>query len=193
MKIPAEAKLVFKGEIFDVYQWQQQLFDGTYAIFEALKRPDTVKVFAIQDNKIIIAKEQQPTKPTFYGLFGGRVESGEEPEIAAKRELLEESGLASTNWSLFHKADPLHKAEWSIYYFIAKNCQMAAAKPTLDPGEKIEEVLTLGFEEFIEMIVADKIKDNSLVNKILMMKVQNKLEDFKEQLFGQIKPNSTFK
>jgi len=29
MKIPKDAKLVFKGKIFDVYQWQQKVYDGT--------------------------------------------------------------------------------------------------------------------------------------------------------------------
>ena len=43
--IPANAKKVFHGVIFDVYQWEQEMFDGTKEIFEKLKRPDTVVVF----------------------------------------------------------------------------------------------------------------------------------------------------
>ena len=37
MKVPKQAKRVFKGVIFDVYQWEQEMFDGTKEIFEKLK------------------------------------------------------------------------------------------------------------------------------------------------------------
>jgi len=32
--VPEEAKLVFKGIIYDVYQWEQKMFDGTFSTFE---------------------------------------------------------------------------------------------------------------------------------------------------------------
>lgn len=38
--IPEQAGCVFHGEIFDVYQWQQEMFDGSYERFEMLRRPD---------------------------------------------------------------------------------------------------------------------------------------------------------
>ena len=36
--IPPEAKCVFRGKIFDVYQWPQRLYDGSTATFEMLRR-----------------------------------------------------------------------------------------------------------------------------------------------------------
>ena len=35
--IPENAKRVFKGIIFDVYQWEQELYNGSKAVFEKLK------------------------------------------------------------------------------------------------------------------------------------------------------------
>lgn len=35
--IPDHAKCVFKGVIFDVYQWEQKLYNGTTTTFEKLK------------------------------------------------------------------------------------------------------------------------------------------------------------
>lgn len=52
MKIPINARRVFKGIIFDVYQWEQKMFDGNFKTFEMLKRPNTVEIIAIRDNKI---------------------------------------------------------------------------------------------------------------------------------------------
>lgn len=42
--IPADATRVLTGKIFDVYQWQQRLYDDTFVTFENLRRPDSVNV-----------------------------------------------------------------------------------------------------------------------------------------------------
>ncbi|MEI7603954.1 MAG: hypothetical protein WCJ19_02970 [bacterium] len=47
--IPEDAVKVFSGVIFDVYQWQQLQFDGTYATFEKIKRNDVALVIPIMD------------------------------------------------------------------------------------------------------------------------------------------------
>src|SRR5882757_3955251 len=101
MKIPPQAKKVFQGVIFSVYQWQQEMFDGSTETFEMLKRPNTIEVIATQGDKILISRQSQPNKENFYSLFGGRAEEGEDPLVTAKRELLEESGLESDDWELF--------------------------------------------------------------------------------------------
>src|SRR3989344_9686996 len=91
--IPGHAKRVFKGVLFDVYQWEQKMFDGSTAIFEKLKRPDTVVVFPVlPDGRIILTEQEQPGKEAFIGATGGRVDVGEEILQTAHRELLEESG-----------------------------------------------------------------------------------------------------
>src|SRR3989344_90768 len=92
--IPENAKRVFRGVIFDVYQWEQEMYDGTRTIFEKLKRPDTVVVFRVlPDGKIILTEQEQPGgKGPFIGATGGRVDEGEDILAVAKRELLEESG-----------------------------------------------------------------------------------------------------
>jgi len=58
--IPENAEQVFKGQIFDVYHWRQEMFDGSTETFEMLKRPDTIKIIAIKDKKIVILEEEQP-------------------------------------------------------------------------------------------------------------------------------------
>lgn len=180
MKIPPEAKRVFKGVIFDVYQWQQKMFDGSSQTFEILKRPNTVEVIAIKDGKICISHQSQPTKPDFYSLFGGRAEEGEDPLVTAKRELLEESGMESNNWQLYKSYTPLHKIDWTIYTYIAKDCKKVSDLK-LDPGEKIE-IKELLFNEFIDFVLSDKYWGNELVIDILRMKVEGKLEEFKTKL-----------
>jgi hypothetical protein len=63
-KIPEHAHKVFEGVIFDVYQWEQEMFDGSKATFEMVKRPYTVEVIPVMiDGTIAIAYEQQPPVP----------------------------------------------------------------------------------------------------------------------------------
>lgn len=57
---------MFKGVIFDVYQWEQEMFDGTTQTFEKLKRPDTIMVIPVtEDGKIILTEQEQPGKKPF--------------------------------------------------------------------------------------------------------------------------------
>lgn len=184
MKIPADAKRVFKGIIFDVYQWQQQMFDGTYQTFEALKRPNTIEIIATSGDKIYMTHQSQPNKHDFYSLLGGRGEEGEDPLVTAKRELLEESGLESEDWELYKVFEPSHKIEWSVYTFVARNCKKVQDQH-LDAGEKIE-VMQLNFDEFISLVLSDKYWGNELIMDILKRKDQNNLNELKSLFFKNI-------
>ncbi|OGK64599.1 hypothetical protein A2313_01695 [Candidatus Roizmanbacteria bacterium RIFOXYB2_FULL_41_10] len=180
-KIPTHAKRVFKGIIFDVYQWQQQMFDNTMATFEMLKRPNTVEVIATRNQKILLSKQSQPNKKDFYSLFGGRSETHEDPLVTAKRELIEESGFSSNNWDLFKIYEPLHKIDWKIYTYIARQCQKEAPQK-LDSGEKIE-IVECGFDEFIDIILSDQYWGNELVLDVLKtMRSKADFAKFKQKI-----------
>lgn len=149
-KIPDNATLVFKGVLHDTYQWEQQMFDGTTALFEAIKRRDAVNVIAVSDNKILINEEEQPGLEPFISLPGGNSETGTFLE-GAKRELLEETGYSSNEWIEWMTIDILkyHKLEWNNHVFIAKNA-VKTNEQQLDAGEKIQTRL-IPFEEFLEL------------------------------------------
>jgi ADP-ribose pyrophosphatase len=149
-KIPDNAIKVFEGIMFDVYQWEQELFDGTTATFEALKRQASVTIIAEVDGKILFNNEEQPGKPAFSALPGGRVEKDDTPLSAAQRELLEETGYESSDWTEWFTADAgnMSKLEWNSHYFIARDCKKIK-EPKLDAGEKVEAVF-LTFEELLE-------------------------------------------
>lgn len=150
MKIPSQAKRVFKGVIFDVYQWEQEMYDGSKATFEALKRPNTILTIPIKGNKLLLSFEEQPGKPRRYGFIGGRAEPNELPLDTAKRELLEETGMESADWELFGSYEFDGKIEWTTHLFIARNCQKIAEQK-LDAGEKID-VYKCQLSEFMEKI-----------------------------------------
>ena len=178
--MPKNAKKVFKGEIFDVYQWETDGYDGKKRVFEKLKRPDTAMVIPItEDGQIIIALQEQPNKPPFIGAVGGRVDEGENAFEAAKRELLEETGYEAKEWVLFDAVQPVSKIEWAVYTFIAKGCKKIAEQ-NLDGAEKIE-LKFVNFDEFINLAVNDDKFGDEFKIKILEAKLQpEKMEELKE-------------
>lgn len=148
--LPEQAKKVFSGVVFDVYQWQQDMYDGTRATFEMLKRADTGEVLAVKDDKIMIQVQEQPMKPQFFCLPGGRIEEGEDPQTGAARELLEETGHVASEWKLFHAVEPHSKYDWTIYVFVARGCEYKQPQQ-LDGGEKIQ-VRWVTFDELLDLV-----------------------------------------
>lgn len=183
--IPSHAKKVFKGIVFDVYHWEQELFDGSRATFEKIKRTDTVFLIPItEDGNILITKQEQPgMQSSFLSLPGGKINPGESVEEAAKRELLEESGCQAKElilWEAFHAAKDI---DWVIYFIIAKGCRKVEdVKP--DAGERIE-VEELSFDEFVETVASGAVKAKDLRIKILEAKLDpEKMNDLHTLFLG---------
>ena len=45
--IPDHAKLVFKGTVYSVYQWDQEMYDGSTKVFEKVARADSATVIPV--------------------------------------------------------------------------------------------------------------------------------------------------
>lgn len=153
--IPETAELVFKGIIFDVYQWQQELFDGTFATFEMLRRADTAVTLAVVEDKLLVIDDDQPNRSPSKSFPGGRIDDTD-PDIvsAAKRETLEETGYNFNNWRLVKVSQPSTKIEWFVYVWIAWEAT-GKTEPKLDPGERIT-VNAIGFDEVKAMVMNDQ-------------------------------------
>jgi ADP-ribose pyrophosphatase YjhB (NUDIX family) len=136
--IPAHAKCVFKGVIFDVFQWQQKMFDGSEATFEMLRRPDTVTAICIVDDAILFLEDEQPHRGTKITIPGGRVDPEDTSTLAAiQREVHEETGYSFANWRLVAVRQPQAKIEWFVYIYIAWEVTAHDA-PHSDAGERIK-------------------------------------------------------
>ena len=186
--IPEYAKRVFKGIIFDVYQWEQELFDGTKTTFEKLKRPDTVVVFPVlNDGKIILTEQEQPGKEPFIGVTGGRVDEGEDILSAAKRELLEESGYEAEEFILWDMQHPTSKIDWVVYTFIAKGLKKVADLH-LDAGEKIK-LITATFDELVDIAINARknFGEKEVILKFFEAKINLKKRKELHKLFEPLK------
>jgi ADP-ribose pyrophosphatase len=153
--IPEQATCVFKGQIFAVYQWQQELFDGSYDTFEMLKRPDTTSVICVVDDKLIVLDEEQPASGKRRSFPGGRVDETDADIIAAaQREVLEETGYTFKHWRLVKVWQPIKKMEWFVHYVLAWDVT-GQQDVHHDPGEKISVEL-LEFDE-VKRLAAQRV------------------------------------
>lgn len=180
--IPKHAKRVFKGVVFDTYQWKQKLFDGSYATFEKIKRADSAGVIPVADNKkIILAEQVLPGHKPFIGILGGRIDEGESPLQAAKRELLEESGCVAEKYILWDAVQLFPTIDWAAYTFIAKGIKRVQ-EVSLDAGEKIK-LKKVSFDEFVDLMTSEKCRDIDLALKLFRLQKNPKEFEKTRKLF----------
>ncbi len=150
--VPQNAIKVFSGKIFDVWQWEQILFDGSKATFEKITRPDNVQLLGVtEDKKIIFLEEEQPARKKEIKLPMGRRDHGDETaEECAKREFLEETGFLPEKIFLWTKKLFHNKIAFWVWRFIGLNCKKVGDQNLDKGGEKIR-LRFLTFEEMLEL------------------------------------------
>lgn len=167
-KVPTEAVKVFSGKIYDIYQWQQELYDGSYSTFEMAKHVDVVSVIPVlDDGRIVILHEQQPRTEPRISFPGGHIDPGETPFEAAVRELREETGMRFKSIKLVAVDDwGGSKLDWWIYRFVATGF-IEEIENKFDPGEIIER----------EIVDFSKAKELSHGNHYMSLSVMEQVND----------------
>lgn len=185
MAIPPHAKKVFSGVLFDIYQWEQELFDGTFKTFELVKPPDNVIVVPLVGDKIYVHREEQPNEGIYIGLPAGRFDRGEhDPLRVASRELLEETGYQAQEFRVLRAKSLSGTVEKTTYVVVAHNCTKVS-EPVLDPGERLYETMLLSFDEFLELSKHPEFRVGELSPDCMraLLDPQYK-EHFRQQIFG---------
>lgn len=134
---------------FDTYFTENQRYAGVVAL--------------TPDKQVIVARQFRPGPEEIWDdIPGGGVNEGEDPQVAAKRELLEETGCKSNKVTLLGstKRDAYFNAEW--FYYLAEDCYDAGNGQSLDANEYVE-VVRIPISEFIENALAGKMSDSHAV------------------------------
>lgn len=148
--LPADAKKVFQGKIFAVWQWEQKLYDGSFTTFERLSRPDyAFGVGVLDDGQILFLHDEQPDREAVLTPAGGKVDPGESPEEALRREFLEETGYAIGEVREWFAYRPSTKMEMVTYGYIVRGLTRQE-EPHPEAGERIREA-TYAFEDFLKL------------------------------------------
>lgn len=100
MKINEEKTLkrdtIFEGRIISLYLDEVTLPNGKTSTREIVKHPGAVAIIALtNDSKMLMVEQfRKPLERTLVEIPAGKLESGEDPAVCAKRELAEETGYS---------------------------------------------------------------------------------------------------
>jgi ADP-ribose pyrophosphatase len=129
-------RTVFSGRIFSVVWDERTNEDGSTTIFETVDAPDVVRVYPVRGDSIWLIKEyRKELDREIIRTVSGRIEEGESPEKAAKRELCEELGGIATNTTRFATSHPILKVKSLVHHILADMPEMGL--PTPEPEERI--------------------------------------------------------
>jgi ADP-ribose pyrophosphatase len=158
------SKLSFKGRVFDVYTDTVIEPSGHKTVRDVIRHNGSVVILAVDES-------QNPKDPTVilerqYRLAAGQYlielpagtrNPGEAPLVAAKREMIEETGYRAKSWTMLARyyASPGFLAEWMQIY-LARDLTAGTAKPELD--EQIE-ILHMPLSKAMQLVRDGKIHD----------------------------------
>jgi ADP-ribose pyrophosphatase len=132
--------------------------------FYVIDTPDWINVIALtQDRRFILVKQHRlGTDEITIETPAGLIENGENPETAARRELLEETGYVADDIIFLKKlsSNPSIMNNY-IYFFLATGCRKISVQ-NLDKSENIE----IGLLTVDEIL--DRIKSNSINHSIII-------------------------
>ncbi|MGM9698942.1 MAG: NUDIX hydrolase [Prevotella sp.] len=126
--------------------------------FYILEYPDWINVVAITEegNYILERQYRHGTQTVEYEICAGVIEKGEEPLVAARRELYEETGFGGGEWSLYCVTAPNPAAMTNRNYtFLAKGVKRISTQH-LEQSEDID-VIVLSREEVKKILKEGKM------------------------------------
>ena len=159
-------QLLHKGVFLSMYQLNIQLGDDTIQR-EIIERRDGVSIVPVdeQHNVLLIKEYSAGSNSYIYTLPGGQIDANETPEVAALRELREETGYSAMNvvklrYAYAHPTISTRKSYTFLAYDLIPN-------PLKAENEYIQ-VYTLPLEDAIQLMYQDFASDIGTIGNLLM-------------------------
>jgi ADP-ribose pyrophosphatase len=97
---PVERRTVFQGRLLTVHDDTVETADGNLAGREIVEHPGAVGIVATDaDGRVVLVRQwRHAVGRALWEIPAGTLTPGEEPEVAARRELAEETGYTAQTW-----------------------------------------------------------------------------------------------
>ena len=156
---PIRTETLYQGKIVSLALRDSQLQDGTLVKRELIHTPGAVVIVPLTaQNEVRLVRQFRAAAETWViELPAGTLEPNEGPELAAPRELLEETGDQAANWHYlgkFYTAPGI--LDECLHLYLATN--LTPGPNHLEFDEHIE-VLTVPWAEALAMIRRGEIED----------------------------------
>ena len=161
---------VFRGKLLHVVSDSVMLPDGRKTVREYIRHPGAAMIIAMPEEGVVTLVRQfrYPLGRHFIELPAGKIDEGEEPMAAAKRELREEPGYVAGNWRHLSTLHPcIGYSDERIELFLARNLTHVGHSPD---EEEFLEVVPLALTEALAWIRDGKITDPKTMIGLLWVK-----------------------
>ena len=160
------SKYVFNGRVIDVKYDEVLLSNGHKSSREVVEHTGGVVILAKKDDKILMVKQYRyPLKQESIELPAGKLEKGEDPNIASRRELEEETGYVAKDWkSLGYIFTSPGFSDEKLYLYYATNLEYKQQNPDED---EIIESFEYSVSEVYSMVDNGEINDAKTICTLL--------------------------
>ena len=132
--------LVFRGKVFSVSRDLTVEPGGVRVVREIVRHPGSVVVIPqdAQGRLLLIRQYRYAARRKMWEVVAGRIDAGEKPLQAARRELAEEAGLGARSWTRLGRFYPSPGfMDEIMWLYLARNLYSASAPG--DPDERISK------------------------------------------------------
>lgn len=163
---------IFDGKVIKVYRDTVELPNGKTAFREVARHPGGVIILPIDDegNVHMVRQFRYPYGRAILEIPAGKLEYGEEPFAAARRELEEETGAAAESWVELGKLYPTPGfCDEVQHLYLARGLTFGETHP--DEDEFLEQV-KLPFGQAYAMAADGTLRDSKTVVALLRAKLR---------------------
>ena len=161
------SKLVYDGGLLKVYYDTVELVNGASAWREVIRHPGAVVMVPVDEesNLYLVRQYRYPYGRVLLEVPAGKLEWGEEPFAAAKRELEEEIGANASQWTFLGEMCPTPGfCDELQHVWLARGLTFGESHP--DEDEFLEPV-RLPMKEAVAMAVDGRLEDSKTVAAVL--------------------------
>lgn len=167
-------KGIFSGNVITVHVDDVSLCDDSTSERECVDHPGGVAVIGLTDNDevLLVRQFRYPYKETIYEIPAGKLEKGEDPLDAGKREFKEECGAIADEYIPLGEVYPTPGyTNEIIRLFYAKGLHFEEQE--LDEGEFLQ-LCKMSIDELTQRIMSGEIKDAKTIIATLKLNEMRK-------------------
>jgi ADP-ribose pyrophosphatase len=163
------SKSVYRGKLLEVREDLVRLPNGHTARREWVVHPGAVMILPLLSSGDLVLERQYryPLGRDFIEFPAGKIDSGEDPLVTGRRELLEETGYTAERWLHLATVHPvIGYSNERIEIYLAED--LTRSERNLDEGEFIE-VFTASMTQAARWVEEGVITDVKTVTGIFWM------------------------
>jgi len=174
------SRTVYRGPVFWVTTDDVQEPGGVRARRDIIHHTGSVVVLAVDESgpkpRVLLERQyRHAAKSYLWELPAGRIDPGEKPLPAAKRELLEETGYTAKNWRRIFKfyASPGFVAE-TMSVYLATGLRAGIAQPEDD---EVIRMRMVPLPTAVRMVLNGAVRDAKTISSILWLDHQRRTKN----------------